>query len=361
MTGLLTDLMHERADDLGAPDLDLAEITRDGDRRLRSRRTALVGGIAAAAAVVTLAAPSLVPGGDGDRVRRDQAADGTAGDPQPLSWVTGSTVHRAGLPDVHLGVDVRAWVWVGDDIAFTDAEHRVRLWTGDALDVVGRTGAIRPDGVELVADGTRFGWIDEERDFTVYDAATREAWSAQAERGAGMPVEVTALDGPTIYGTDARGTIAYTLGARRVEVLPGDLGAVMDAENGTTVREGGPGNRAILARDDEMVRLSTRQFANLSPDGALVAIENDDVGEVVDATTGEARPFDHGHEWAIGYQWLDESTLAVMAFDGIEEDAAASAWLLTCDGRSGACDGPGTAIPAGFGEFQLPIGIAFAE
>ena len=359
MTGLLTDLMHERADHLGAPDVDLAEITRDGDRRVRRRRTALAGGLVAAAAVVALAAPALLPGG-GD-TSRDLVADGTAGDPQPLSWITGSTLHRAGQADVDLGVDVRAWVWVGDDIAFTDPQHRVRLWTGDALDVVGRTGEVPPDRVDLVADGSRVGWVDPERGFTVYDVATGEVTSVQAEIKGAKPAEVTALDGPTIYGTDRRGTIAFTLGTSEVEVLPGDLGAVLDAEDGTTVRQSGSGNRAVLTRNGSTVELSTREFANLSPDGALVAIENDDLGQVVDAVTGDAVPFRHGHEWAVGYQWLDPTTLAVLAFDGLEGDSAESAWVLTCDGPTGVCDGPGTEIPAGFGDFQLPMGIHFAD
>ncbi len=358
MTGLLNDVMHDRADQLGAPELDLTEITRDGDRRVRRRRTALAGSLAAAAAVAAVAVPALLAGTD-DPVRQDLVADGTASDPQPLSWISGSTLHRTGQPDVDLGVDVRAWVWVGDDIAFTDDAHRVRLWTGDALDVIGRTGAVRADRVDLVADGSLVGWVDAERGFIAYDVATGRVSSTPAAPGAGGPAEVTALDGDTLYGIDGRGTVAWRVGGG-AEVLPGSPGAVLDAEDGTTVRATG-GNRAVLARDGETIRLSTREFANLSPDGALVAVENDDLGQVVDAVTGEAVPFEHGHEWAVGYQWLDDTTLAVLAFDGIEEDSAQEAWLLTCEGRSGVCDGPGTEVPVGYGHFQLPLGIHFAE
>ena len=359
MTGLLTDLMHDRADHLDAPALDLAEITRDGDRRVRRRRTAVVGGLAAAAAVVALAVPSLVLGDD-DPVRRDLVADGTTADPQPLSWITGSTLHRTGQEPVDLGVDVRAWVWVGDDIAFTDARHRVHLWTGDALDVVGRTADVPSDRIDLVSDGSQVGWVDAERGFTVYDVDTRLASSTAAVPSAGEPAEVTALDGATLYGTDSRGTVAWRRGRR-------GRGADRRSRCGAGRRGGDhgpgrrPGNRAVLSRDGQTVQLSTREFANLSPDGALVAVENDDLGQVVDATTGEARPFEHGHEWAVGYQWLDPTTLAVLAFDGIEDDTARTAWLLTCDGRTGSCQGPGTDVPAGFGDFQLPMGVHFTS
>lgn len=361
MTGLLSDLMHERADALGAPDLDLAEITRAGDRRVRRRRTALATGLAAAAAVAAVAVPSLVLDGDDVRpTRHDPAADGTAGDARGLAWVTGSTLHRSGQPDADLGVDVRAWVWVGDAIVFTDFQRRVRLWDGDTLEDLGPSATTESDSPELVSDGMSVAWVSPGERVMHYDVSERTL--VLAPELPGNRPRVTAIDGADVYAADTAGVYAWQPSApdgfRTLSTDPTD--AVMDAESGTLVR-GAVGNEAVLTRDGSSIDLSTREFADLSPDGSLVAIEKDDVGQVVDAVTGEARPFDHGHEWAIGYQWLDESTLAVMAFDGIEEDAAASAWLLTCDGRSGACDGPGTAIPAGFGEFQLPIGIAFAE
>ena len=351
MTGLLTDVLHDRADHLDAPDLDAAEITREGDRRVRRRRTALVGSLAAAAAVAAVVLPSLLSGGGPPS--RDVVADGTAAEPQQLAWVTGSTLHRTGQPDVDLGVDVRAWVWVGDDVAFTDAEHRVRLWTGDALEVIGRTRGVQAEQTELVSDGTLVGWLDGARGLTVYDVATGEATSAQVV--AGHPARVTALDGRTVYGTDARGTLAFTVGTSEVEVIDDGVGAVLDAEAGTQVRQV-DGSRAIITRDGQVVQLSTREFANLSPDAALLTIDHDDLGEVVDAVTGDVLPFEHGHEWALGYQWLDQTTLAVVAFDGLDDDAE-TAWLLTCDGRTGVCDGPGTEVPSGYGAFQLPIGI----
>ena len=360
MTGLLTDLMHERADHLGAPEIDLAGITRDGERRVRRRRTAWMGGVAAAAVLAALAAPVLVGGAGGGDARRDVVADGTATDPQPLAWISGSVLHRAGRPDVDLGVEVRAWVWVGDDIAFTDLQHRVRLWTGDALDVIGSTADVEPDTAELVADGSFVAWVSPEQRLVRYDASGRELATSPALPG--RRPHVTTLDGSQVYAADTAGVYAWQPSAPDAfQTLEGDLGDVLDAEDGTAVRKVDTENRAILTRNGEVVQLSTREFANLSPDGALVAVENDDLGQVVDAMTGATVPFEHGHEWAVGYQWLDATTLAVLAFDGIEEDSAQTAWLLTCDGPTGVCDGPGTEVPAGYGDFQLPMGIHFSE
>ena len=47
MTGLLKDVMHDRADSLDAPDLDVAAMLRDGDRQVRRRLTGVVGAAAA--------------------------------------------------------------------------------------------------------------------------------------------------------------------------------------------------------------------------------------------------------------------------------------------------------------------------
>lgn len=360
MTGLLTDLMHERADRLEAPEIDLTGITRDGDRRVRRRRTAVVGGVAAAALVAAFAVPALVGGADDEGTRRDLVADGTAADAQPLAWTTGSVLHRPGEADVDLGVDVRAWVWVGDDIAFTDPQRRVRLWTGDALDVIGTAAPVKTDSAELVADGTFVAWVSGDGRVVRYDVSQGDL--VEAPQLPGRRPRVTALDGSEVYAVDTAGTYAWQPTAPdSYRTLDGDLGEVLDAEGGTTVRKADADNRAILSRNGEVVQLSTRQLADLSPDGALVAVENDDLGQVVDATTGDAVPFAHGHEWAVGYRWLDASTLAVLAFDGIEDDSAETAWLLTCDGRTGMCDGPGTELPAGYGDFQLPLGIHFTQ
>jgi hypothetical protein len=356
MTGMLKDVLHERADELGPPDLDLAAITGAGDRRARRRRTALVGGLAAAAVLAALAVPAALAGGD-DGPRRDLAADGTAAGPAGLAWITGSTLHRPGLADVDLGVDVRAWVWVGDAVAFTDDQHRVRLWTGDALDVIGRTRGVPPDKVELVADGGLVGWVDADRGLTAYDVATGRTSSAPVVPG--HPARVTATDGSTVYGADVRGTIALRPGDDRVEVLSGDIGNVLDAEDGTLVRQRDDRDKLVIGGANR-VPIEAGEFVDLSPDARLVSVELDDAGRVLDAATGEARPFDHGHEWAVGYQWLDATTLAVLAFDGLDDDGAEQAWLLTCDGTTGEC-GQGTTVPARYGEVQLPVGVHFSD
>lgn len=247
-------------------------------------------------------------------------------------------------------MDVRAWAWVGDDIALTDAARRVRLWTDGALQMVGRTGPIAPDDVELVADGTQVGWVDSERGFTVYDFSTSEATSAMTDRGNREPAKVTARDEGTLYGTDARGTVAFTLGTYAVDVLPGDLGAVIDVEGGTLLRAA-PGRKARVVGPGRDLTLTTDSFANLAPDGAHVVAESNDEGILLDTATGQRIGLDTGYDWALPFQWLDDDAVAVLALSG--EDP----FLVSCSVSSGACASAETlSMPV-----QLPVGIHFTE
>ena len=88
MTGLLNDLMHDRADRLEPPELDLAGIVREGDERVRRRRTAVVGGAPrwpCVAAVVPGApgVPAPAPG------REHGPAPLTRPSPATTDWATG--------------------------------------------------------------------------------------------------------------------------------------------------------------------------------------------------------------------------------------------------------------------------------
>ena len=66
MTGLLNDLMRDRADHLEAPEVDLAAIARNGERAVRRRRAAVVGGVAAASVVALVSGAALLGTRGGD-------------------------------------------------------------------------------------------------------------------------------------------------------------------------------------------------------------------------------------------------------------------------------------------------------
>lgn len=354
MTGLLTDLMRDRADHLEAPRLDLGEITRAGERRVRRRRTTWAAGVAVAAAATVLGVQALVPGDGGATGRM---ADGAVEAPQQLSWISGSTLHRTDAPEVDLGVDVRAWVWVGDDIAFTDAEHRVRLWSGDALDVLGRSADVPEDEQELFSDGTRVAWLGADGAWQAVDTATGEtATDGDGPYRAGATrSRVTAMDGTLVYGLDARGVVAWDTASGRVDVVDRNAGrTVIDAEGDTLLRATDDG-RALVEGPGRDLTITLDSFADLSPDGTHVVAESDDQGVLLDTSTGEPVALDTGYDWALPFEWIDGDTVAVLAFTGTDTDAQDRPFVLACTVSTGAC-GNAQALPAAF---QLPIGIHF--
>lgn len=359
MTGLLKDLMHDRADILDAPDLDLGSITAAGDRRLRRRRTTFAGSLVAAAVAAGLALPALLPGDGGDGV--DRVTDGTDATPAALSWITGSTLHRVGQPDIELGADVRAWVWAGDAVVYTDADRGVHVWQDGETRAIGTIApGLADDDAELVADESSVAWIDERLHLTLHDVASGETRSVELDQ-ARTRARVTALDAGTVYATDDRGVITWAIGAdQRLQVLDGDE-VVLDAESGTIVRRTEDGSGRVTG-PGRSITFTMDSFANLSPDGTLVTAESNDEGVILDTATGARIDVASGHEWSLPYQWLDDGTVAVLAFDGINRaNGNPRAYLQSCETATGECTAPGTEVPSTFGAFQLPIGVHFAE
>jgi hypothetical protein len=184
-------------------------------------------------------------------------------------------------------------------------------------------------------------------------------------RGTALPGErprVTALDGADVYLADSAGAYVWRpTDPYRYETLGTDPRAVvLDAESGLLVRSA-PGRTVLLEREGRTLHVSAREFADLSPDARLVSLEDADVATVVDATTAQEVTLDHGHEWAVGYQWLDATTVAALALDGLDRldsGGAVDGWLLTCDASTGAC-APAEHLPA-LGDFQLPAGLHLA-
>lgn len=356
MTGILTDVMHDHADHLDPPHVDLEAIARDGDRRIRRRRTALVGGVAAAA-VVVVAGSALLGGTRGSGSDPDPAnvADGTDSAPVSLSWVEGSTLRRVGSPDVDLGVDVRAWVWAGDDIVLTDEERRILIWTGDTLDVVGTVAPPDADDAELVADGTIVAWVDPREGVVRFDTSTGDRTTLGTVGG--RDTRVTALAGAMVYGVDRGGVFSWDTRSHEVEVLdPTGEQVVIDAEGDTLLTAEG-GRRATVSGPGGEVSITTDSFAKLSPDGTHLVSETDDVGVLLDTATGQRVALETGYAWALPFQWIDSDTVAVLAFSGtdsgIEEDRP---HLLSCAVSTGAC-GESQSLAA---RFQLPVGVHFS-
>src|SRR5215218_3597102 len=103
MSGMLRDLLRERAEAAGGHDLDLHDLITQGEQQVRRRRRVALGGAAAAVALTVGAGFALVQTGD-DRTSPPvdpstntptPTADVEPGapGPRPLTYGLGATVH----------------------------------------------------------------------------------------------------------------------------------------------------------------------------------------------------------------------------------------------------------------------------
>jgi hypothetical protein len=335
MTEKLKTLLHERATsvDFAAPDLDA--MARAGDHTLRRRRRSLavVGGVAAAAVLVT--AVALVPG-----ARQPDSAGVTGHDrpTAPLTWVTGATLHTTDGPDVELGHEVRAYVRTGEGFVLADREGTVRSWTDGQARAVGRV-----DGAShLVADGESglAGWLDASTSpaiVRVLDQRTGATTTIEVEPGS-VPAHLVAVDDGAVFLFDGRGLVSVPVqGGDPVVVEPSpQVGSrVIDVEEELFATTTGAGT-AVGSAPAEGVELAEAygSVGVLSPDGRYYSSEGDEQA-VFDTRSGERVQLDLEQRFATGYEWLDDSTLAVLAADRPRMDATAQ--LLTCSVPDGDC------------------------
>jgi hypothetical protein len=78
---------------------------------------------------------------------------------------------------------------------------------------------------------------------------------------------------------------------------------VVDAEAGLLLTKGAEddGEDAIVSPAGS-VPVELDHIGNLSPDGRYATVEHHDEGFPLDARTATKLPFNHGSDWALGYQ-----------------------------------------------------------
>jgi hypothetical protein len=374
MTGLLTDVMHDRADSLDAPTLDVAAMVRDGERRVARRRlrtTGTVGLAAAAAAVVAVGAPALWSGGSTTATESTFAAAFEAHSP---AYAVGSTVHVDGRT-FDVGRDVHAMVQTDAGVVFTDPNGAVWATDGSTEPVeVGRTHARHPS---LETDGSLVAWTERRGDMPIYAALDQAAgtdvvrYSLSARRGMGElrderdPALVYAVDGADVYVRDSRGLVAWdpVSGAERV-LGPAGGSTVEDVKAGLIAHttSAGPGRTTYRVGPalGEGTRLDAWNGFALSPDGRwLIGEDEPDEAALFDTTTGRMTDASvDGYSFFVGYGWADEDTYVGLGLN--EPYDAASVDLLTCD-VGGGC----AVTAAGIGTFEdgvvIPLGTSMDE
>ena len=344
MTGLLNDLMRERADGLDRPHFDVDGIVRDGDKRVLRRRTAVTGGVAALALAAAVVAPSVL-GGKGQTAQDrdpDLVAAFAAHSP---SYAVGSKITIDGAT-FDVGRKVRAYVQTDVGAVFSDADGVV--WAADGANVV-EVGRINAKIPQLVADGNRAAWVTpgDIPAFTVYDQSTDETVSDPLQNVEGMsdvrdgkaPAVFYALDGNVAYVKSREGAVAWNFVTGEQTFLDPDANgfSIIDAHDGQIVYW--RGDRILVGPSlQEGTPVDLWEAYDLSPDGRylLGEPESDDV-RVYDLTSGKTLPKKNlGYAYFGGYAWIDSEHYAAAGFDAAEEDSQVD--VLSCTVSTGDCD-----------------------
>jgi hypothetical protein len=369
MNGLLSDVMNERADGLERTAIDVAGIVHEGDRRVRRRRTAALGGAAALTLAVAVAVPALVGGrgpGDDTVTDPDLAAAFVAHTP---SYAVGSEVTVDGTT-FDVGHTVRAYVQTDVGVVFSDAEGTV--WAANGADVT-EVGTVNAKVPRLVADGPRVGWVEggDPPAFVVYDQSTGETVRDPLQNVEGMSDVRDGQDAAVMYALD--GDLAYVKtqqGAAAWNTATGDLTFLDTEANGFTITDAKNGlisYRPAGAGDEQVIRVGSTLDSgtalplwdayDLSPDGRYLMgeAESDDV-RIFDTGTGEALPKDdYGYAYFGGYQWIDSDHYAALGFHEPTDSDLVD--ILSCTVVTGVCTPVAQDVGSIGDGLVIPIGI----
>jgi hypothetical protein len=385
MTGLLKDVMDDRADSLQAPDLDVAAMVRDGDRHIVRRRRTLAGGLVAASLVVAgLALPGLWPGGDRDQ---DTAAPVHSYD---IAYAVGSTIHD-GPRTVETDVRISALVQGVSGYVVADRQRRVHAVVDGETTLVGRLA--ETDRGRVMSDDDVVAWVDiaDGGTLSVLDLATGEradvavdAWPGEpvpmnpGRLGGGAGAHIAAVDGRTVYVADARGVMAWDAldgdepvllaapdGAAEVEVMQVQDGQILHVVTSFEPQENNGSTTMVQVEDLRVgpdlqdARSLPGTWGRLSPDGRHVALtervsrrgslgyDTTTVGDVAADTWTPVTP--PRYDSVTAYRWLDADTFAAAASIVTAKDARQD--LLSCEASTGSCT---VAVP------DLPHGAVVA-
>ena len=321
MTDLLTELMHDKADSLGAPDLDVLAMVREGNRRVRRRRNAVLGAGIAAVVVAAIAVPTMLVNGR-DTAREVQPTSIFA-TPQP-AFATGSTVH-VGDRSFDVGRAVQALYVTTAGIVFADAAGIV--FATDGTEQPEEIGKADLSYGSLVGDGSRAGWIEQQVGrapvFTVWDQATGKRQTLEfdtaGEGATEYDASLFAIDGDDVYLRDARGMIRWNVESGDLTGLGRPQGAeIFDVKSGVIAH--------MLTRVNDFEVFASTDFGGgspldltyvraLNPSGTMLLGQlYDGVAVVADTRDGSITPLSTpGYTQLQPYAWLDVDSFAAVA------------------------------------------------
>ncbi len=335
MTGLLKDLLEERAGSVVPPRFDLDAVMAAGDRRVRRGRW-LVGGsmVAAVAAAVFISVGIPLALHDASPEPADPA-DGTVRQVQDFSpvkatYAVGQVIHYGGRT-IAVGLPIDAFVQSGHGFVLT-SDGGVYLADGAVVERIGTSGASY--GIELAADprSDYVAWMDTSSnpfgEFVVYDTSSDLEVVRTPEGNTRAPSELSEFQQPAVVSVDHNDV--YWHSERGLEVF--------DVSDGTTsvLAEGASTNQLLDVRGGEFVHRTSQDgmwavssdptkevpvipgyvsSARLSPDGAYVAAEIDDTTKIFDTSTQqEVTPPHDAYSFLYAVQWIDVAKFTALGF-----------------------------------------------
>jgi hypothetical protein len=347
MNGMLHDLLGERADAAGSPDLHLDELIAQGERRITRRRRVALGSTVAAVALTVGAGFAL--GQATDRVTpvgpptntppstADDLSD-TADGSRPLTYGVGGTIHYGGRI-IDAGEDADGLFVLDQGVAIltrddgSPEENRLFFTDGDSEPVeIAR-------GVEMLTVGeigSLLVWLDGD-DVVIYDIAVRAVVARVPLNGLRLANPITPL-ADAVYWTEYDDATATTV--RDGQLVRYDLstGARTPASQADYAAETWTTNPPVLVVGSVESRHSAVDFtvidSRLEDDNPQGAPE-----PVFVAATGERLRVSvpagyEGHSLWI-FQWLDEDRFAVVADSGVKKAPIGD--LLVCRISAGQC------------------------
>lgn len=337
MTDLLTDTMHERAENLDRPLIDFDAVMRAGDRRRKRRGTLAVAGAAAVCAIVALGAVRVAGTSDGAEAPR-YANQGAFAE-RKVTYATGSTIHY-GDQRIDVGHDeIRFFVQTDHGFVVVNEGGPVYLADGSTVERIGSDAALGE--VHADENGPYVAWLDvSSREFVVYDTALMTEVLRVDAAGSGSQ-RLVAVDGDSVYVT-----VDSTL--QRIDIPSGQMerlghvaepSKLADVEDGRILRRFAASNRddymtgdTGISEDLRALNPLTVDAVDLSPDARYAT----DLRRILDTRTHEDISLDtSAYDIHVVVRWLDDDTAMVLAMRQVD---LSKGWnILTCKIPSGEC------------------------
>lgn len=352
MTGLLTRVMHERAD-ASSPDVDLDAILSEGNRRVRRQRftnglvAAVVAGVVAAGAV---SVPLLVGGS------HEPAPAAPSFRNRAPTYAVGSIVH-VGTQVYDVGRPVASLVQTDGGVVYTTPDRRVWHYDGVTSVHIGRA-----EGHRLRSDdqGSLVAWVEAADDghpqYVVHSTLSRtdvarvddDAAGAALEPGDGG-AEVFAVDDGSVYWRRDGGLVRYDVPSGNESVLAEDdatgIGSIVDVAYGNLAytvdgrrpSDGGWGVAVTQRPHSDATALAAASTGDLSPDGRLLAAQEHGTLAIYATDNGQdVTPVVDGYRHVVAYDWVGDDVATVLALSNHSGDRATGD-VLTCDVSDDAC------------------------